>query len=170
MTLIEWAARWGVSGQALVELATLPGYVPDPPRKVVQSEGGVQSLVRLEAGRKGVRLYRNNSGAGFVADPKKLCNVCLERVGRRPIRWGLGNDSPNVNAMLKSGDLFGWRRRLITPADVGTIIAQTVNRECKAPGWVPDPTDDHEQAQLRWHYMVLADGGDSAFVTGEGSL
>lgn len=172
MTLTEWATRWNVPPQAVLELAAVPDFVPDPPTKVVESEGGVQSLVRLEAARKGYRLWRNNVGAGQVVHAKiirQMCPTCQSLISRRPIRWGLANDSSNLNAELKSGDLFGWRRRLITDAMVGMVIAQTVNRECKPVGWTYTG-DEHEAAQLRWHAMILADGGDSAFVTGEGSL
>lgn len=172
MTLTEWATRWGVPAQALMELAATPAFVPEPPKKPDGSESYVQSLVRLEAGYKGIRLWRNNVGAGTVVHSKiirQLCADCRELVPNRPIRWGLANDSSNLNNELKSGDLFGWRKRLITPDMVGTVIAQTVNRECKPVGWTYTG-DEHEQAQLRWHYMVLADGGDSAIVTSEGSL
>lgn len=172
MTLTEWATRWGVPAQALAELAATPAFVPEPPTKPDGSESYVQSVVRLEGAAKGYRLWRNNVGAGQVLHAKtirQLCRTCQDLVRGRPIRWGLANDSSNLNEELKSGDLFGWRRRLITPDMVGTLIAQAVNRECKPVGWAYTG-DEHEQAQLRWHYMVLADGGDSAIVTGVGSL
>lgn len=126
------------------------------------SEAYVQSLVRLEAPGKGVRLWRNNVG------------VLLDANGR-PVRYGLANDSRALNEQLKSGDLIGWRRRLITPADVGYVIAQFVSRECKPVGWRPAPPGEsgrfrHEEAQRRWAELINADGGDACFVTGEGTL
>lgn len=172
MKLADWAARWGIPAQALAELAVVPTFVQEPTPKPDGSESYVQSLVRLEGATKGYRLWRNNVGAGQVVHAKTLrqmCPECRALVQGRPIRWGLANDSSNLNEQLKSGDLFGWRRRLITPSMVGTVIAQTVNRECKPVGWAYTG-DEHEQAQVRWHQMVLADGGDSAIVTGVGSL
>lgn len=132
------------------------------------SEAYVQSLVRLEAPGKGVKLWRNNVG------------VLLDANGR-PVRYGLANDSRGLNQELKSGDLIGWRRRVITVADVvaagpgGLIIAEFVSRECKPVGWRPAPPGDserfrHEEAQRRWAALVNADGGDACFATGEGTL
>lgn len=128
----------------------------------MDSEALVQSLVRLEAPARGVRLWRNNVGV-------------LRDEGGRPVRYGLANDSKRLNEELKSGDLIGWRRRLITPADVGYIIAQFVSRECKPADWTPCGPGNialfaREEAQRRWATIVNADGGDACFVTGEGTL
>jgi hypothetical protein len=123
------------------------------------SEALVQSKLRLEAAGTGMRLWRNNVG------------VLLNRDGR-PVRYGLANDSKALNEKLKSGDLIGWRRRLITPADVGHVIAQFVSRECKPAGWTPAAPSNvglyaHEQAQRAWIDLIAADGGDASFYTGE---
>ena len=168
MMLHEWAARWGIPDAALRELAGIPAVTPVPPGEPGNSESHVQARVRLEAARTGeIHAFRNNNGAGSVVNPRELCLKCA-KLAARPIRWGLGNDSPRLNEILKSGDLIGWRRRIITPAMLGRTIAQFWSRECKHSTWkftnVP-----HEAAQLRWHSMVLAAGGDSAIVTGEGS-
>lgn len=169
LTLTEWATRWGVSSQALAELAAAPAFVPDPPRKPVESESGLQALVRLEAGRKGIHLWRNNSGAGYMVDRDRLCSECRDHVRSRLVRWGLANESPALNEILKSADLIGWRPRLIVDGMVGHTIAQFVSRECKKPGWHYTGTPE-EVAQNRWHSLVLAAGGDSAIVNTEGSL
>ncbi len=173
MTIDQWARRWGLPPQALAELASM-GHVPDPPKKPDGSESYVQSAVRLEAGYKdGISLWRNNVGAGTAVHSKvlrSLCSECRDLIPNRPIRWGLANDSTNLNGELKSSDLIGWRRRVITPEMVGTTIAQYTQRECKEVGWVFNPNDARDQAQMRWHLMVLRDGGDSAIVSGVGSL
>lgn len=157
MTLQEWAARWGLPPQALTELAALPWWAaPSVPSRPITSESALQSLVRLEAARKGWHLFRNNVGAG------QLKNGSF-------VRWGLANESTNVNSVVKSGDLIGWRPRLIGPSDIGHTIAQFVSRECKRPGWKYTGTPE-EQAQVRWHSMVLANGGDSAITNSEGSI
>lgn len=121
------------------------------------SEAAIQSLVRLEAARKGIKLWRNNVGV--------LVN---EKTGQ-PVRYGLANDSVNLNKVIKSADLIGWRPVLITPEHIGSRIAQFVSRECKRPGW-KFGGDEHERAQLRWAEAVTADGGDAKFCSGEGTL
>jgi hypothetical protein len=157
----QWAIRHGVSLRALIELEAIFGIIPQPPSASSEpephTEAYVQSLVRLEAGRKGLKLWRNN--VGVLPNPET----------GTPVRYGLGNDSPKLNKILKSGDLIGWRSILITPAHVGHKIAQFVSRECKKPDWIFTGTE-RETAQLKWAEAVVADGGDASFVTGEGSL
>jgi len=128
-----------------------------------ESEARVQSRLRLEAGRNpDVKLWRNNVG------------VLLDKTGR-PVRYGLANETRELNAVLKSGDLIGWRSILVTPADVGRTIAQFMSRECKPEGWTPAPPTNrdkwaHEEAQRAWARMILAAGGDACFATGEGTI
>jgi hypothetical protein len=155
--LTEWALRNGMSFQALAELNNIFGMTPPAPCTLWdESELAVQSHVRLEAGRKGIKLWRNNVG------------VLRDETGR-PVRYGLANDSPALNKAIKSGDLIGWRPLLITPAHIGSKIAQFVSRECKRAAWHYTGTE-HEIPQLRWIEAVNADGGDAAFTNGEGSL
>lgn len=159
----EWAKRHNISAAALEELKACMGIaargvmgVPengDPPG----SEGRQQSLVRIEAADKGVRLFRNNSGA-FVDE------------SRRQVRYGLANESKAVNEVLKSPDLIGWRKRLITPDMVGFVIGQCTMREMKHEGWKFNPNDKHELAQFNFLKLAIADGCDAAFATGPGSL
>lgn len=156
MTLADWAQRWGIPPQAITELAGIPALTPVTPDRPLTSESALQAVIRLEAARHGWHLFRNNNGAG------KLENGNF-------VRWGLANDSPAVNKVIKSADLIGIRKRLITFDDVGKIIGQFVSRECKRPGWRYTGTPE-EQAQVRWHSMVLANGGDSAIVNSEGSI
>lgn len=159
MNLIEWAIKHGVNQGALAELRAEMGIgscVPLATLIVDRSEAHVQSQVRLEAARKGFKLWRNNVG------------VLLDATGR-PVRYGLANDSKQLNETVKSGDLIGWRPVTITPLMVGHRIAQFVSRECKAPGW-SYKGDDHEKAQLRWIEAILADGGDAKFCNTEGTL
>lgn len=156
LSLHEWAARWLVPEAALRELVDVAVLEPVAPQKP-GSEAAVQACVRLEAARAGVYLWRNNRGA-FKDDTGRV------------IRFGLANDSKALGDKLKSHDLVGWRSRLIHPLDVGQRIAQTYSRECKPVGWKFNPNDAREAAQMRWHLMVQAAGGDSAFVTGEGSF
>lgn len=123
-----------------------------------KSESAVQAQARLDAAGTGTRLWRNNVGV-------------LKDITGRPVRFGLANDSPELNRMLKSGDLIGWRSRVITPADVGTTVAQFVSLECKPEGWTPCGVGNkklwaREEAQRRWRDLVLAAGGEADFFTG----
>jgi hypothetical protein len=155
--ITHWALRNRVGIVALEELREIFGLNGSPITAAPGlTEAYTQSLVRLEGARKGVRLWRNNVGA--LLDSRGV-----------PVRYGLGNDSPALNRVIKSGDLIGWRPLLITPALVGAKVAQFVSRECKRPGW-NYKGDAHEEAQLKWAQVVNADGGDAAFTTGEGSL
>ena len=127
------------------------------------SEARVQSILRLEAGRNPmVTLWRNNVG------------VLPDRTGR-PVRYGLANETKELNERVKSGDLIGWRVLLITPDMIGLRIAQFVSRECKPENWTPAPPTDkgrfaHEEAQREWARIVNEAGGDARFATGEGTL
>lgn len=155
----QWAARHGVSLQALAELQAVFGMQGGhdlPPEIEGTSEAAVQAAVRLEAARKGVRLFRNNVGA--LVDSRGV-----------PVRYGLANDSKQVNEVMKSADLIGWRPLLIEPRHVGTVVAQFVSREVKAVGWHYTGSD-REPAQLAWAQLVTSGGGDAAFCTGVGTL
>lgn len=151
--ITQWAIRNRVSAQALHELQYIFGMNGEhvAPKQGV-SEAAVQSTVRLEAARKGVRLFRNNVGV-------------LKDLTGRPVRYGLANDSPAVNKVIKSSDLIGWR-----PVTVGGVtIAQFVARECKEKGW-KYTGDERERAQLAWLQLVASAGGDAAFCSGEGTF
>lgn len=157
--LHEWAALWGIPYAAVVDLQGRFGMhqVATPAAADAgHGESWVQSKVRLECARKGHYLWRNNVGAGYLQNGSFL-------------RWGLANDSQQVNAVWKSGDLIGIRRLLIEPRHVGTMIGQFLSREIKEPGWRYTGTD-REEAQRKWIELVAAAGGDACFATGEGTL
>lgn len=159
--LHDWAARHGVSAEALhdlqITLGTGTPSTTDPAAvRVIKSEAGVQNAVRMEASREGLRLFRNNVGA-------------LPAEHGRIVRFGLGNDSPAINAVLKSADLIGIRPLLIEPKHVGTRVGQFVSREIKSTDWRYTGSG-RETAQLAWANLVNSLGGDATFATGEGTL
>lgn len=118
----------------------------------MSSETVVQQQTRLAFGKIGP-LWRNNSGA------------CQDITGRQ-IRYGLGNDSAQLNDKIKSSDLIG-----ITPVvawlpirgwcTVGVFTAL----EVKHSGWHMTPGDDRAVAQARFHTIVKEVGGFAGFVT-----
>lgn len=166
MTIIDrWATVWNVSPAAVRDLKRMMGaddgfvvlHVPSTSEAPLGSEARQQSLVRLEAAKMGVRLFRNNSGA-----------FCDEN--GRMVRFGLGNDSKQVNEVFKSPDLMSWRPVVIRPDMVGMTIGQFCAREMKHEGWKYNLADAHEVAQFNFIRLAIADGCDAAFATGPGSL
>lgn len=149
LTLFNWATRHDITPGALAELQTiLAGAADAPPSHATHptSEAAVQSNIRVVTSRLGWRLWRNNVGAG------KLDSGSF-------VRFGLANDTPQMNAQVKSGDLIGIRPVLITPAHVGQVIGQFASVECKRGDWKPSRTDKREIAQRRWVEIVTALGG-----------
>jgi hypothetical protein len=155
-SLEAWAMRHHVGLDALVELRAL--LLPSDVGVAVAgaSEAAIQTQVRLEASRLGGRLWRNNVGAGVLQDGSF-------------IRWGLCNDSAQINKVVKSADLCGIMPVLITQEQVGQVFGRFVSREIKAAGWKYRGTD-REVAQARWAEMINALGGDARFATGTGTL
>lgn len=111
----------------------------------MKSESTVQSEIRLAAHGVNTRLWRNNVGVAYDAKG-------------RVVRFGLANESKNVNKRIKSGDLIGWRTLVITPDMVGQQIAQFVSVECKAEDYRPGETE-REVAQRAWAKLVSDAGG-----------
>lgn len=159
MNIYQWANKHNVSPDAVAELLDM--YVAQAPQETVKdtpalSEAAVQQRVRLEAAKKGIRIWRNN--VGVLTDDRGV-----------PVRYGLANDSKAVNSMIKSSDLIGIRPVTITPDMVGRVIGQFVAREIKAEGWRYSG-NVHEAAQLRYLELVTGMGGDGQFATGVGTL
>lgn len=149
MTFDEWLARWRLPEAAIDELARVVwDAATGTPNE--GSEAYVQSVVRLQAAKSGAHLWRNNVGAAE-----------MKRGGY--VRFGLANDSPKLNAVLKSADLIGWRPHVVVPDDVGKKVAIFLSVECKSPTWRPG-SDPRYAAQLRWAEAVRRDGGDAQFV------
>ena len=155
-TLDEWARRWGISADALLDLRRQMGVDNAPRIEATNdaSESRQQSLIRLDAAANGVWLTRNNVGA--LLDERGV-----------PIRFGLANESKAQNLAVKSADLIGIRPVLIGPHHVGQTIGQFASVECKKASW-HYTGDKHEKAQVAWCEFVLSKGGFACFATGPG--
>ncbi len=154
ITLEQWATLWGVSDEALADLRMRLSYTPaQPDLNPNLPESMVQSQVRLSAAKSGIKLWRNNVGA-------------LKAENGRYVRFGLCNDSPSMNKLVKSSDLIGIKPLMITQGHVGTIIGQFIAREVKHSHWVYTG-NEREQAQLRFIELVKIAGGDASFITYE---
>ena len=118
----------------------------------MSSEAVVQQKTRLEFAKIGV-MWRNNVGA------------CEDATGRL-IRYGLGNDSAQLNREIKSSDLIG-----ITPVTAyvaslarWTTLGVFTALEVKASDWRFTPGDERAIAQAKFHDIVKAAGGYAGFV------
>lgn len=158
MTFTLWAQRWNIPQEALTELRYLFGTadLPTDNSYNAQSETDVSNLIKMEASRKGTRLFRNNVGAAHTNDG-------------RFFRFGLANETAQMNEVIKSGDLIGIKPIVITIHMVGQVVGQFISREIKRPGWKFRGTG-REPAQLKWIELIQSFGGDACFATGEGTL
>lgn len=157
MNLYDWASKWGIPQEAIKELMIgTNGQGVRSPESITTTESGAQQEVRLEASQKGRLLWRNNVGAG------KLANG-------RFVRWGLANESAQMNQRIKSSDLIGIEPVIITESMVGMIIGRFIAREIKGPGWTFTGKGG-ENEQLAFINLVNAVGGNACFATGKGTL
>lgn len=118
----------------------------------MKNEATILNEFRLISSRQGWIMWRNNVG------------VLIDERGR-PVRYGLANESPQMNASFKSADLIGIRPMLITPDHVGMTIGQFASVECKHEGWRPDASP-RTKAQLAWVDLVRKHGGYAMVYTG----
>lgn len=123
----------------------------------MSNEAVVQQQVRLAMARMGAQMWRNNVGA------------CTDESGR-VIRYGLCNDSAQMNAQIKSSDLIGGTPLVIQPHHVGMTVAILTAIECKRPGWHLTAGDKRGQAQKRFIDLVQGIGGFGGFATGPDDL
>lgn len=154
-----WAKRHNISAAALAELQAIlaaPAEPCAPNLPPGASEARAQQEIRLEASRRGMRLWRNNCGAVTTDDG-------------RHIRFGLANDSAAMNKSVKSSDLIGITPVTITPAHVGQILGVFTSIEVKRPGWKYSEKG-RDAAQWAWLKIINSLGGFGIFATGAEDL
>ncbi len=117
----------------------------------MKSETAIQQKRQLDSSKCGVRLWRNNVGAYY--DNRGV-----------PVRYGLCNESKQQNEKFKSSDLIGITPVVITQEMVGRTIGVFTAEECKKEGWVFNPKNKREVAQLNFINLVLSMGGVGRFV------
>ncbi len=160
----QWAQR---HPQAAAEFISMVQTVAPSTIEPPASEARAQQEARMEAGRRGMVLWRNNVGATKSKEPCN-CPVCGFKFNleRAPVRYGLANDSEKMNKRVKSSDLIGIKPILITPAHVGTVIGQFVAVEVKAPGVPINLKDDQQAGQAAFGGLVTQFGGHFEFSYG----
>lgn len=121
------------------------------------SETAVQQLTRVEHCKAtNGQIWRNNSGAGRITGDDGV---------ERMVRWGLANESKQLNAEIKSSDLIGITPTLITQEMVGYYLGVFTAYEIKPSGWHLRPGDKRGLAQQKFHDIVRAACGYAGFVT-----
>lgn len=154
----EWAQQWGIPAVAVADLKHRIGVTPSAPPAPVggASEAAGQSRIRALAPLRGMQLWRNNVGA--LIDARGV-----------PVRFGLANDSKELNRVFKSADLIGISNEVITLADVGQPRGRFIALECKHAGWRYTGAE-REVAQLAFIKVVNAYGGRAKFIISENEL
>lgn len=122
----------------------------------MKTETLVQADVRLKASHQGFRLWRNNVG------------VAVDKRGI-PVRYGLCNESKQMNKNIKSSDLIGIRPITITQDMVGKVIGQFVAIEVKKEDW-KYTGNLREEAQQRFLTLVQSLGGYAKFINNSEDL
>lgn len=123
----------------------------------MSTESPVQNHARLNIANAGGVVWRNNVG------------VLKDETGRT-VRFGLCNDSKQLNQQIKSSDLIGIMPVLIQPHHVGRVMGIFTAIECKAPGWYLTAGDARGHAQAKYHKIVKDHGGFAGFVTCEADM
>ena len=115
------------------------------------SESEIQQEVQIEARRLNTMLLRNNNGA------------FTDSTGRT-VRYGLGNISKKHSETMKSSDLIGFRKMVVTPEMVGQTIAVFTAIEMKSEDWKSTKKlDEREIAQKNFIDLVKSWGGIASF-------
>ena len=112
-------------------------------------EAAVASHIRLEAAKRNVLLWRNNSG-GFY-----------DQTGRF-VRYGLGNFTEKDG--VKSSDFVGPTPVFITPEMVGTVVGVFTAVETKPTDWKFNINDKDHLAQAKFIDIVRSVGGYAGFA------
>ncbi len=108
---------------------------------MTKNEAAVQNDIRLAASELNIMLFRNNVG------------VCEDITGRI-IRYGLANDSAQMNRRIKSSDLIGV-----------LLDGRFLAVECKREGWKFKKSDTRAVAQKAFIDVIRQRCGVAGFVT-----
>lgn len=118
----------------------------------MSNESDVQNALRIAARKAGIMLWRNNVG-------------CAVNTTGGFVRYGLANDSRELNMNFKSSDLIGIKPVVVTQDMIGKTVGVFYAREVKAVHWKYRDTK-REKAQKAFIDAVNEMGGDAAFFNG----
>jgi len=123
-------------------------------RSSKKSEYSVAQRVRLDCSEQfRTVLFRNNVGV-------------FEAKSGQWVRYGLANESKEMNKNIKSSDYIGMAPVVITPEMVGRTVAVFTAIETKKEGYKPSgkAQAEHHAAQQRFCDLVLRNGGIAGIV------
>jgi hypothetical protein len=115
----------------------------------MKSESEVQAEIRLKASEKGIRLWRNNVGCAKTAQGF--------------VRYGLANETAEMNKKIKSADLIGITPHTVTNEDIGKTLGIFTSIEVKREGWKTSGKE-HDAGQSLWVKIVQSLGGIAKIV------
>lgn len=158
MDVFDWFAKWQIPHAARMEFLQEVGMYPTetaatslPAQGSKQDEAWVGACCRIEAAKHHDRLWRNN--VGVLEDDRGV-----------PVRYGLSNDSAKMNEVIKSADLIGIKRTVVTAQMVGKVHGLFWSVENKKPGWIYAGTG-REPMQQTWMNHVISLGGVAEFCS-----
>jgi len=164
ITYADWAQQFPEAAAALTQVTAVCEAAQEAQG---DDEAWAQQNVRFQVARAGGLIWRNNVGATpkvvYAHCPK--CQFDFE-VQQRIIRYGLANDSHQLNDVFKSSDLIGVMPRLITQEMVGAVIGQFLAIECKKPSW-NYTGKGRELAQQAYLSLCASKGAIAQFSTGD---
>ena len=119
----------------------------------MKTEANISNDAAMEVSKCGGKSFRNNVGGAWAGQKVRQFreNGSVFAVIKDPYRINFG-------LQVGSGDRIGWLPVKITPEMVGMTIAQFMSLEMKKMNGTASPD------QIRWHEIVLADGGLSGFI------
>lgn len=118
------------------------------------SEKQVRELLKQEATKRGIILFPNPCGVGWVGKAERAGTAVIIGNPRR-VEFGLFKEAP---------DFVGIRKVKITPDMVGKTIGQFVGVETKKPDWRRSKTNEHEAGQENGIKKIRSAGGCAGFV------
>lgn len=119
------------------------------------TESQLQSWIRLQSPNFNSLLMRNNSG------------VLVNSETGRPVRFGLANDSAQLNRKFKSADLIGITRKVCRCGEVFGVFTAL---EVKVPGWSFNPNNPVHAAQNNFLSEVCNRKGIGSFISSTDEL
>jgi hypothetical protein len=121
----------------------------------MKSESTIQAEIRMKASSQGIRLWRNNVGCA--------------KTDHGFIRYGLANETPEMNRKIKSADLIGITPYTVKQEDVGRVLGVFTSIEVKREGWKTSGKE-RDSGQSMWMKIVQSLGGIAKIISSADDL
>lgn len=127
-------------------------------------ESAVETHIRLDAAKLGIELWRNNVGMAWHGEVTHLKDGSIHIRNPRPVRYGICNESKQMNEVVKSSDWLGITPEMVMPHHVGEIWGIFTALEAKPTNFKFNSSDKHLLAQKNFHDIVRKAGGRAGFA------